>query len=72
MEVKKIYLDPDLTLWSLAEELSIASHRLSQLLNDVLNRNYNDYVNSYRIEEAKRIFDSPKGAGKKIPWWHLK
>ena len=66
MEDEKVYSDADISLQSLAEQLSISPHQLSQLLNEKLDRNFPDFVNSYRIEEAKRILKSPKGAQQKI------
>ena len=66
METEKVYRDADLSLQSLAEKLSVSSHVLSQVLNEKLNRNFSDFINWYRIEEAKRIFRIPKGAQKKI------
>jgi len=66
MEVEKIYCDENLSLHSLAEKLSIPHHQLSQILNEKLNRNFSDFINFYRIEEAKRIFRTAKGADKKI------
>ena len=65
-EVEKIYCDADLSLQSLADRLSISSHLLSQVLNEKLERNFSDFVNYYRVEEAKRILRSPRGAKKKI------
>lgn len=55
MEEEKLYRDEMLTLKILADRLSITSHQLSQLLNDKLNTNFNNYVNRYRIQEAERI-----------------
>lgn len=53
METKKFYRDENLTLDALAKELSIAPRYLSQIINEQLNRNFRDYLNEYRIEEAK-------------------
>jgi AraC-like DNA-binding protein len=66
MEAKKMYRDPDISLQLLAEKMSITSHVLSQLLNEKLNRNFSDFINFYRIEEAKRILQSPKAEEQKI------
>jgi ligand-binding sensor domain-containing protein/AraC-like DNA-binding protein len=66
MENEKVYSDADISLQSLAEQLSISPHQLSQLLNEKLDRNFPDFINSYRIKEAKRILKSPKGAQQKI------
>jgi ligand-binding sensor domain-containing protein/AraC-like DNA-binding protein len=66
MEVEKVYCDADLSLQSLAEKMSISPHLLSQILNEKLNRNFADFINSCRIEEAKKILHSPRGARRKI------
>lgn len=66
MEMDKLYRDPDISLQSLADKLSIAPHVLSQLLNEKLNKSFSDYINGYRIDEAKEILRSPKGEDMKI------
>jgi len=66
MEVEKIYRDADLSLQLLSEKLKITTHLLSQILNEKLNRNFADFINFYRIEEAKEILASPRGAEQKI------
>ncbi|NIM10420.1 MAG: helix-turn-helix domain-containing protein [Candidatus Aminicenantes bacterium] len=66
MENEKIYRDENISLQSLAEKLSISSHLLSQIINEKLNRNFPDYINSYRIEEAKEILKTPRGTKVKI------
>ena len=49
METEKPYLNGDLSLSSLAEKLKLSPHQLSQLLNDRLNKKFNDFVNEYRV-----------------------
>lgn len=66
MEIEKVYCDADISLQSLAEKMSIAPHLLSQLLNEKMDRNFADFINQYRIEEAKNILKTPRGAGRKI------
>ena len=66
MEKEKVYTDAHISLQSLAQKLSISPHLLSQVLNERLNRNFPDFINSYRIEEAKMILKSAKGAQQKI------
>ncbi len=58
MGVEKIYTDFDLSLEGLAQMLSITPHQLSQFMNERLGTNFRNYVNSYRIEEAKKILVS--------------
>jgi ligand-binding sensor domain-containing protein/AraC-like DNA-binding protein len=66
MEVETLYRDETLTLHSLSKELSIQYYQLSQILNETLKNNFSDYINSYRIEEAKEIMVSPEGKERKI------
>jgi AraC-like DNA-binding protein len=60
MVEKKPYLDSNLSLSELASQLGIYSHYLTQVLNDELNQNFYDFVNSYRIDEVKRLLFETK------------
>jgi len=55
MESKNLYRDANLKLQDVAKELNMIPHRLSQLLNDNLNKSFTNYINSYRIDEAKKL-----------------
>ena len=55
MTGQKPYLDPMLTLPALARKAHIPPRYLSQILNEDLNRNFFDYINTHRIEESKRL-----------------
>jgi len=55
MEQDKLYQEADLTLQNLADRLQLPSYQVSQAINDGLNKNFYDLVNSYRVEEAKRL-----------------
>jgi ligand-binding sensor domain-containing protein/AraC-like DNA-binding protein len=66
MEIEKLYRDADISLQILAEKLSVSAHLLSQILNEKLNRNFSDFVNYYRIEEAKQILASTGGDRMKV------
>jgi TolB-like protein/AraC-like DNA-binding protein/predicted Zn-dependent protease len=57
---EKPYLDSDLTLRILAEMLDIQSNHLSQLLNEGFNKNFAEYINSYRLEAFKTNVANPK------------
>lgn len=54
-ETKKIYTNPELTLSVLAKELNIRPQLLSQFINDNLNKSFAQFINEYRIDEAKRL-----------------
>ena len=66
MEVEKVYRDENISLQSLSEKLSIPLHHLSRILNEKLNKNFPDFINTYRIEEAKKFLRDPKRANQKI------
>ena len=54
-EVKKIYTTPNLTLPLLAQELNIRPQLLSQFLNDNVQKSFTQFINEYRVQEAKRL-----------------
>jgi len=55
MKEKKPYLDPDLTLRSLADQIDIHPNQLSWLLNESIGKNFNEFINHYRIETSKSL-----------------
>lgn len=59
METEKPYIDGDLTLQRLAEQISVPANHLSQVVNENAGLSFSDFVNSYRIEEAKRRLQDP-------------
>lgn len=62
MDIKHIYRDETLSLQSLAGKLDILPRNLSRILNEKLNKNFADYINTYRIEEVtKRLADPANG-----------
>jgi AraC-like DNA-binding protein len=61
MENEKFFMKSDITLNKLADELMISPHHLSQIINEKTNQNFFDFINSYRIEEAKKLLVDPKG-----------
>ncbi len=59
MEMEKPYLKPDLKLSELAGLINISTNHLSQFLNQELKINFYDFVNTYRVEEAKKRLVDP-------------
>ncbi len=55
MKDEKAFADEELTLRDLAGELGISPHQLSEMLNEKLKKNFNTYVNEFRVEEAKKM-----------------
>ena len=59
MKQEQPFTDGDLTIQKLAERLAIPAHHLSQTINEGLGQTFSDFINSYRIEEAKRKLLDP-------------
>ena len=55
MHEHKPYLDGNLVLPQLAKQFGISANYLSQVVNEQLSINFYDFVNGYRVEEAKRL-----------------
>jgi AraC-like DNA-binding protein len=51
MQSAKPYLDAELTLNQLAQQLNLPSALVSQTINTGLNKNFNDFINEYRVRE---------------------
>jgi len=52
MEANLYYQDPELSLSSLAEKLSIPPHELSRVINTVFKKGFNDCINEYRVRDV--------------------
>ncbi|MEM1337217.1 MAG: helix-turn-helix transcriptional regulator [Bacteroidota bacterium] len=50
MEEEKIYMEPNLSLKSLADKINTSSNNLSWLLNQVYQASFYEYINNYRIK----------------------
>ncbi|UOG73592.1 AraC family transcriptional regulator [Hymenobacter tibetensis] len=55
MHLEKMYLEAELGLPDLAKRMKLSSHELSYLLNEGLGKNFFQFINEYRVEEAKRL-----------------
>ncbi len=52
---QKPFLNPELTINDLAALIKCNRHHLSQVLNESLKSSFYDYINFYRVEEAKQL-----------------
>jgi len=66
MRSEKPYLMADVTLDMLAEKLAIPARDLSMIINRHFDNNFYEFINNYRIEEAKKILIDPKNKDKTI------
>lgn len=61
MEQELYYRQVDLTIRSLSDYLIIPEHQLRRLINQHLGyRNFNDYLNRYRVRDAAQRLSDPK------------
>lgn len=56
---EKLYLNYDLKLNTLSEKLGKSLHHVSQAINQNTQMSFPDFINSYRIEEAKKRLLAP-------------
>lgn len=60
------YLNPELNIKLLSEQMGIQVHPLSAALNQLIGQNFYDFVNSYRIKYAINLLESESGEKYKI------
>jgi AraC-like DNA-binding protein len=57
---KKLFLDQELRMSTLALETGLSNGYLSQIINQMEGKNFFDFINSYRVEEVIRLMKDPK------------
>ena len=55
----KSYLKPNLNLNDFAKQAGIPSAQVSKILNSKYNQNFNEFINTFRIEEVKSKLNAP-------------
>ncbi len=60
MSEKEPHLDPNLSLRSLAQMIPLHPNYLSQLLNECFDKNFAEYINTYRVEAFKKRVADPR------------
>ncbi|MEM7575013.1 MAG: helix-turn-helix domain-containing protein [Bacteroidota bacterium] len=53
MQAERPYLEADLSLRSLAANIELHPNKLSWLINDRIGKNFNEYVNTFRLDAFK-------------------
>jgi YesN/AraC family two-component response regulator len=56
---KKLYIKPDLRITHLSEQLKTNRTYISKMINEEFHMNFNEFVNQYRVEEAKTLLQDP-------------
>ncbi|MFA7327520.1 MAG: helix-turn-helix domain-containing protein [Candidatus Kapaibacterium sp.] len=59
MKEQKPYLDSDINLKNLSDKISVSTNQLSQVINDKHNKNFFDFINTYRIDEMTELMKEP-------------
>jgi len=59
MERRRPYLDPSLTLKTLAHQLGWSADELSRMVNGAFDQNFNDYISSYRVKAVQMAMRDP-------------
>ena len=62
MKEEQLYLDNSLSLRVLAGYLEITSNKLSWLINEKTDKNFNEYLNAYRLQDFKTRALDPRNA----------
>ncbi|UJH66759.1 helix-turn-helix domain-containing protein [Allomuricauda sp. SCSIO 65647] len=60
-ENDKIYRENDISLGMVAQKLNTTRHNASQVINEHFNVSFHELVNTYRIDEAKKILKEENG-----------
>jgi putative ABC transport system permease protein len=55
----RLYEDAELTLTTLAVKLRLQPHELSRIINLGLKKNFNDFINEFRVREVARKMQDP-------------
>lgn len=55
VQSEQLYLDPNLKIQRLARKSELPTARLSQLINAGTGKNFNEFINDFRVEHAKSI-----------------
>jgi AraC-like DNA-binding protein len=55
MQERQTYLDPELNLRDLAASLHMSRSQLSDVINNGFGKNFNDFINSYRVDHFKQL-----------------
>jgi len=57
----KGYLESDISLSTLSKKVGKSTQLISQVINEHARQNFNDFINYYRIQDAKALLLSPEG-----------
>ncbi len=59
METDKLFLNPELNVSTLSQLIAIPQKTISAVLNQHMQKSFNEFINSYRVEAFKAQINSP-------------
>ncbi|MEM8887736.1 MAG: helix-turn-helix domain-containing protein [Bacteroidota bacterium] len=59
IEAEKLFKNPDISMTLLAAKMKLSNGYLSQIINQKEEKNFFDFINTYRVEEVKRNLSDP-------------
>jgi len=62
MREEEPFLNPQLSLRTLGSQMELHPNQLSWLLNDGFGKNFNEFVNAYRVQTFKKLALNPENA----------
>lgn len=66
MRFDHLYLDPELSIEKLSKVSGIKSREISQVVNEIANQNFFEFVNKYRLEDAMKQLSDPSESSKTV------
>ncbi|GAA4273318.1 hypothetical protein GCM10022258_26120 [Aquimarina gracilis] len=66
MEKEKPFLDHEIKQSNIADNLKMSVHLFSEVLNVCFQKNFNNFINLYRVDMAKKMMKNPKYENYKI------
>lgn len=71
MEHQKPYIDNELRLVHLADQLGFSTHLLSKVINKKSGKNFNKFVNEYRLKEAENLLSETSASSIKSVYFDV-
>ena len=59
IEIKKLYINPSLSLTEFAAVIDVTPKELSKYINEVQQMNFSEFLNYHRVERVKQLLSSP-------------
>lgn len=66
MDKHQPYINSELKLTGLADQLGLSPNHLSQIINENLQQNFSDFINNYRVNHAKALLTNQDYSQEKI------